>query len=126
MSYPGCRGDDPQVVILSHKARLQNIRLEHPVGYPSRINSTPAAPQPAKVAGITTWLQQVSPGLHSIVPGVLSPADPYPPQPGPTRLEARHPASHVSDSQPTRPEARHPASGVPDNGATLPSGAHYS
>ena len=60
------------------------------------------------------------------VPGVLLVADPYPPQPEPTRLEARHPASHVSDSKPTGLEARHPASGVPDSGASIPSGAHCS
>ena len=77
-----------------------------------------------------TWLQEVASGStppnRCTAPGVLLDADPYPPQPEPTRLEARHPASHVSDSQPTGQEARHPASGVPDSGASIPSGAHYS
>ena len=64
-SDPSYRGDDPQVIIMVHNTRFQNIRLEHSAGSPSRINPTPAAPLPAKVADRMTWLQEVAPGLHN-------------------------------------------------------------
>ena len=125
------------MIIIIHKTRFQDIRLEHPGGFFSRTNSTPAAPQPAKVADRATWLQKVAAGLTSpttprrrptrrAVLGMPLVADPHPPQPEPTRLEARHPALHVSNNKPTGQVARHPASGVPDSGASIPCGAYCS
>ena len=98
------------MIIMVYNTRFENIQLEHPGGSPSRINPTPAAPQPAKVADRMTWLQEVASGPHKrIALGVLLDTDPYPPQPEPTRLEARHPASDV-----------------PDSSASIPCGTHCS